>query len=103
MIHLIFILFLISGFYQEFTSILKIECHKFFKIFYSIGAIFFLFYKDDYIIHGFIVLLMIMSGFKIATRYENDKWSKLYIKVDPYISFIIILLLGFHYIVWWLK
>jgi hypothetical protein len=112
MIHLIFILFLLSGFIQEITTTLQKDTHKLFTWTHSLTHLFFIFWQESFIVYGIIMAIMLLSITTSVCRYElkesrpegvSTTLMKLWVFLDPYFSLVCLMGLSFHYFVWWFK
>jgi hypothetical protein len=98
MIHLIFITFLICGFTQEFNDIFKRESSYMVVILYAFFAIFFLFWKEPFIYHPFIIGIGIISlVYSLLKSEKREKAFEVFNKIDPYLSLILLSGLCIYY------
>ena len=97
MIHLIFILTILSGIIQEINSIVNHQTVKKVSLMYAFGCIFFLFYQTPLIVWSLICALNIFSIIDFIIGFTKHK-SQIQ-KINNWICLVILLLLGFYYII----
>jgi hypothetical protein len=102
-----FALFLLCGFsyegnfiQREITPTAKVPL--WINTIYTVGGLWFLFWTEPYILHGFMVALMILSAIRSMIP-EETTWKHKYEMLDCILSLILICLMGFHFIVYNLR
>ena len=97
MIHILFLTMLYCGFVQEFNTIRNTTTSNNTSLVYALGAVFFLFWRETYIVHGMIVLLGLLSTINFLLE-KDTKFYRAFTKIDPYISLLALVGLSIHYI-----
>ena len=95
---LIFALFLYSGIASEVAELRGRKALRWKQTVYSVLALFFLFWKEAYILHGFVVALMMISVIRGLMEHYKE-WKPEYSKVDGWLCLIILVCLTFHFLV----
>jgi hypothetical protein len=99
-----FALFILCGFSSE-ANIIQREVTPTDKVplwintIYLLGSVWFLFWKEPYIIHGFMEALMMISFIKAIISYTGE-WKPKYQFIDSVFSLILICLMGLHFVVY---
>lgn len=96
-IELFFIFTLLSGLIKEILAILKRHTNIWIESIYALGSLFFLFWKEPYILHGGVIGLLVLSIFHGIAKKENDKVANTIRKMDPYLSLICLVTMFIHY------
>lgn len=97
-----FLLFLFCGILHELQVATDRKRSKWMQTVYSIGAVWFLFWEEPYILHSFIVALVLLSVVKGLMQYYNE-WKPFYEKIDSLISMVLIVLLSFYFLTYTLQ
>ena len=99
---LIFALFLYTGIASEVAELRGRKALRWKQTVYSVLALFFLFWKEAYIIHGFIVALMMISVIRGLMEHYKE-WKPEYDRVDAWLSLLLLAGMAFHLLVHFLK
>ncbi len=99
-IELFFIFTMLSGLTQEILTIIKSRSNLWTSAIYSLGAIFFLFWEEPYILKGGMLGLFILSIVHIIANKEKDKISNFIITIDPYLSLLCLVALVINYVIY---
>jgi hypothetical protein len=91
-----FALFILCGFSSE-ANIIQREVTPTDKV-----PLWFLFWKEPYIIHGFMEALMMISFIKAILSYTGE-WKPKYQFIDSVFSLILICLMGLHFVVYLIR